>query len=100
MSYLQAILKTEFSFIANTAGKIFTFLLVFLTAYVFFPKTSVSTDFGLIMVLLAGLAGNILMTTLTIWHAKKFQKIRFYWNSDYIVNILKMSIPYGIALFL
>lgn len=100
MSYLQAILKTEFSFIANTAGKIFTFLLVFLTAYVFFPKTSVSTDFGLIMVLLAGLAGNILMTTLTIWHAKKFQKIRFYWNADYILGILKMSIPYGIALFL
>lgn len=40
------------------------------------------------------------MTILTIWYAKKFQKIRYYWDKEYILNILAMSIPYGIALFL
>ena len=100
MSYLQAILRTEFSFIANTAGKLATFGLVALFAYGLFPKNSVSPEFGLIMVFLAGLAGNLVMTALIFWHAKKFHKIRFYWDSEYIKKILKMSIPYGIALFL
>ncbi len=100
MSYLQAILRTEFSFIANTAGKLATFGLVALFAYGLFPKNSVSPEFGLIMVFLAGLAGNLVMTGLIFWHAKKFHKIRFYWDSEYIEKILKMSIPYGIALFL
>ena len=100
MSYLQAILKTEFSFIANTAGKLATFGLVVFFAYGLFPKNSISPEFGLIMVFLAGLAGNLVMTGLIFWHAKKFHKIRFYWDSEYIKKILKMSIPYGIALFL
>ena len=100
MSYLQAILKTEFSFIANTAGKLATFGLVAFFAYGLFLKNSVSPEFGLIMIFLAGLAGNLVMTGLIFWHAKKFHKIRFYWDSEYIKKILKMSIPYGIALFL
>lgn len=41
MSYLQAILKTEFSFVANTAGKLLTFGLVCLMAFVFLIDVSV-----------------------------------------------------------
>ncbi len=63
MSYLQAILKTEFSFIANTAGKLATFGLVAFFAYGLFPKNSVSPEFGMIMVFLAGLAGNTIFPT-------------------------------------
>ena len=85
MSYLQAILKTEFSFIANTAGKLATFGLVAFFAYGLFPKNSVSPEFGLIMVFLAGLAGNLVMTGLIFWHAKKFVFIG-------ILNISKKSL--------
>ena len=69
-------------------------------AFVFLPKETTSSDFGLILVLLSGLAGNILMTILTWWYARKFQKIRFYWEKDFIIKILKLSLPYGLALFL
>lgn len=101
MSYLQAILKTEFSFIANTSGKILTFLLIIATVYWFFPKTeNFDPNLALIFILISGLLGNILMTFLTFNYARKFQKIKFYFDKDYIKKILKLSIPYGIALFL
>lgn len=40
------------------------------------------------------------MTTITFWYAKKWQKIRFHWDFNYIKKILGLSLPYGIALFL
>lgn len=40
------------------------------------------------------------MTILTFWYARRFQKIAFAWESEYIRKILRLSIPYGIALFL
>lgn len=38
MSYLQAILRTEFSLIANTCGKLLTFGLILIFATVLFPR--------------------------------------------------------------
>jgi O-antigen/teichoic acid export membrane protein len=40
MSYLQATLKTEFTLVANTSGKLLTFGMIFLFASVFFPISS------------------------------------------------------------
>lgn len=40
------------------------------------------------------------MTILTWGYARKFQKIRFYWEKEIVIKILKSSLPYGIALFL
>jgi O-antigen/teichoic acid export membrane protein len=98
MSYLQAILKTEFSIIANTSGKLLTFgMIVF-----FYYNCSVFCSWNerLAYILLAWVAGNLLMTMLTWWYASKWQKIRFAWDTEYIRHILKISIPYGVALFL
>lgn len=100
MSYLQATLKTEFSFIANTSGKLLTFGMILSCVYIFFPASTTPLETRLVWALLSTLAGNILMTAMTTWYASRFQKIRFYWDSDYISHILKLSIPYGVALFL
>lgn len=100
MSSLQAILKTEFSFIANTSGKILTFLLILLAAYVWFP-TGVSSDATkLTIVMIAGLCGNIAMTGLTWWYARKHVWVGFRFDAAYILHILRVSLPYGLALFL
>jgi O-antigen/teichoic acid export membrane protein len=115
MSYLQATLRTEFSLVANTSGKLLTFGLILLFASVLYPVVSeVSTplwrgdtggflwtsEWRLTLVMLAGLAGNVLMTTLTWWYANRYQKVRFAWDTEYIKHIIKISLPYGIALFL
>lgn len=101
MSYLQATLRTEFTLIANTSGKLLTFWLVVLFASVLYPATVGNMDevkFALIM--LAGLAGNLLMMVLTWWYTRKYIKIVFGWDKKYIKEIIVLSLPYGIALFL
>ncbi len=101
MSYLQATLRTEFTLIANTSGKLLTFWLVVLFASVLYPATVGNMDevkFALIM--LAGLAGNFLMMALTWWYTRKYIKIVFRWDKMYIKEIIVLSLPYGIALFL
>lgn len=40
------------------------------------------------------------MTTLNFRYAKKIGKISFLFDRQYILKIFKMSLPYGIALFL
>lgn len=54
-SYLQAILKTEFSFFSLTAGKLLTFLLVILSAFVVFPAESTKLETRLIAIFISGL---------------------------------------------
>ncbi len=101
MSYLQATLRTEFTLIANTSGKLLTFWLVVLFASVLYPATVGHMDevkFAFIM--LAGLAGNLLMMALTWWYTRKYIKIVFRWDKKYIKEIIILSLPYGIALFL
>lgn len=100
MSTLQSVLKTEFSFIATTSGKILTFLLIILAAYVYFPSHTTDNTLKLLIVLLAGVAGNILMTMLTWQYTRKHIQIQFLWDTSYILHLLKISLPYGLALFL
>lgn len=101
MSSLQAMLKTEFSFVANTAGKLLTFWLIASFAYILLPNDgTISHEMRLMATVLAGLAGNILMTGLTWWYAHKWYRIKFAWDTDYILHILKISLPYWLALFL
>jgi O-antigen/teichoic acid export membrane protein len=107
MSYLQATLHTEFSLVANTAGKLLTLGLIMMCAYIWFPIAP-GSPFSywrggggeIILVMLAGLTGNILMTGLTWWYANRWQKVEFRWNTDYIRHILSISLPYWLALFL
>ena len=109
MSYLQATLRTEFSLVANTSGKLLTFGMIVLFASVLYPATGVEnsplTKRGLAgildpnalkftLVMLAGLAGNILMTALTWWYASRHHRIHFAWDSEYIRHIIRISLPY------
>jgi O-antigen/teichoic acid export membrane protein len=50
--------------------------------------------------MLAGLSGNILMTGLTWWYARKWHHVHFGCDFWYIRHILVVSLPYGLALFL
>lgn len=101
MSYLQSILRTEFSLVANTSGKILTLGLIILFASILYPissGTEMTERFILIMV--AGLVGNLLMTALTWWYANRHHPVRFGWDTEYMRHIVITSLPYGIALFL
>ena len=92
MSYLQATLRTEFSLVANTSGKLLTFGMIVLFASVLYPASSdVSSEWKFTLVMLAGLAGNILMTALTWWYASRYHRIHFAWDSEYIKDIIQIG---------
>lgn len=40
------------------------------------------------------------MTALTWWYASRHTRIWFAWDTDYIRHIIRISLPYGLALFL
>jgi len=97
MSYLQAILKTEFSIIANTSGKLLTLGIIAIGTIFWIDGTA---DQRLIYVMLAGLVGNLLMTLLTWWYTSRWQRVRFEWDFPYVKHIVLLALPYGVALFL
>ncbi len=97
MSYLQSILKTEFSIIANTCGKLITLGSIVLFSSLAWGDSH-TEKFTLVM--LAWLAGNIIMTWLTWWYMSRFHTIKFGWDSIYIRYIIRLSLPYWLALFL
>lgn len=97
MSYLQSILKTEFSIIANTVGKLMTLGMIIVFAGLMWGQSH-TERFTLVMI--AGLAGNLIMTGLTWWYANRWHPVHFGWDTAYIRHILITSIPYGLALFL
>jgi hypothetical membrane protein len=94
MSYLQATLHTEFSLIANTAGKLLTLAMIILFSIFLFPRATTPDHEVFILVMLAGLVGNIIMTGLTWWYTSRWQKVEFRWDTDYIRHILSISLPY------
>ena len=94
MSYLQATLHTEFSLVANTCGKLLTFGMILLFSVLLFPRSTTPDIEVFTLVMLAGLAGNIVMTVLTWWYANKWQKVTFAWDTTYIRHILTISLPY------
>lgn len=108
LSLLQAYLKTEFSFVSTTLGKVANLASVLLTAYVILPKPFPdpmtnsfpfeTAAFGLIM--LSGLVGNVVMTASLYWYSRKVEKISFLFDREYAKHILRASLPYGLALFL
>lgn len=105
MSLLQAHLKTEFSFVSTTTGKVINFLSVLLIVFILLPKGLMSSDpnlqfWGFVAILLAGLLGNIVMTGLLYFYARRLEPIRFRFDPVYMKHILCTSLPYGIALFL
>ena len=106
---LQAFLKTEFSFYSVTVGKIVGFLGVVLTAYALIPGplsgdlliASLSrADVALLLVFAAGLAGNIVMTTILWIYTARITPIGFAWDGGYARELLRATLPYGLALFL
>jgi O-antigen/teichoic acid export membrane protein len=108
MSMLQAFLKTEFSFVSTTVGKIVNLVSMMLIVYILFPKSiwlfewySQYTD-GVMLagVMIAGLLWNIVMTMMLYIYSRKIVKIGFRFDRAYAKHILTASLPYWLALFL
>ena len=105
LSVLQAYLRTEFSFVSTTVGKVVNVAGIVLVAIVLYPTAELVlhpelhfSAFTLIIVM--GLLGNVVMTLMLWWYAQRIEKVWFRWDREYARKLFKMTLPYGIALFL
>ena len=97
LAYMQSQLKMEFSLFSVVAGKILNLWLVLIIVYFLFTN---SWENSIIYIFISALFWVILNTILNYWYSKKSCNINFRFDLDYIKYIFKISLPYGIALFL
>ena len=106
LSMLQAFLKTEFSFVSTTVGKIVNLVSMMAIVYWFFPHSLLgqygqyADTIALAGVMIAGLLGNIVMTVMLYSYSRRVHPVGFRFDKEYAKHILKASLPYGLALFL
>jgi len=102
LALMQSYMKMEFSFISVTLWKILNISLVCFIVFFLFPSSGVENyNISLMFIFLAGLSGIILNTFLNyIYASKKIIPIKFWFDREYITHIFKISLPYGVALFL
>ncbi len=101
MAVMQANMKVEFNFVSTTLWKIVNLLCIAWIAFFLFPKeTTFHFDAPFLWIMWAGLLWIIVNTILNYLYASKICRIRFLFDRDYILHIFKISLPYGLALFL
>ncbi|MDD3145425.1 MAG: oligosaccharide flippase family protein [Candidatus Gracilibacteria bacterium] len=103
LALMQANMKIEFSAFSLIVSKIVNVILIAFIAFVLYPKEFIAdsnyfTPF--IYIISAGVISVFINTILNFLYAKKITKIGFEFDYKYIKHLFKISLPYGIALFL
>lgn len=96
-SVLQTKLKMEAASVATVIGKIITVL--FMTYIVFwgFPNDK---EVGFYMLMAAGVIGSLIMFLTTNYYVAKITPLKLRFDFQLWKDVLKKSLPYGIALIL
>ena len=99
LALMQSQMKMEFSLISVVSGKILNILLVSIFLIIIFTDAS-QHSLSFISVFVAAFLWVSLNTVMNYFYARKIVPIRYRFDSQYIKHIFKISLPYGIALFL
>lgn len=102
LSLMQANMKIEFSAISLIIAKISNVLFIWFIAYILYPKDLISGDYyaSFLFIMLAWVVSVFINTVLNYFYARKITPIRFEADFSYMKHLFKISLPYGIALFL
>lgn len=101
LSLMQSFMKIEKSIIWVVVWKIVNLLWILIVVFFLYPKM-VTQDFDMafLAILWAGLLWWIVNYLLNLYYARKIVKIQFLFDWQYMKHLFKISLPYGIALFL
>ncbi len=120
---LQVKYKMQYSTIAMILGKLVSLIYIVLIIFVFFPKTGISTanasitsifistnsrfilnsfplEAGFWHLIFGGVLSGIIMYFFTNYFVNRYMRYKYIFDLDYWVQVLKTSIPYGLALIL
>jgi O-antigen/teichoic acid export membrane protein len=99
LALMQSQMKMEFSLISVVSWKLINIWLISIFLLLIFTDISQSPQ-AFISVFIAGFAGIVVNTYMNYVYSRKITKIRCLYDREYIKHIFKISLPYGIALFL
>ena len=101
LALMQSYMKIEFSLVSSIVWKLLNISVIAAIIFFFFPKSWLQTfDTSFLYILFAWFLGISLTTGMNFFYAKKIAPISFEFDLDYIKHIIKISLPYGLALFL
>jgi O-antigen/teichoic acid export membrane protein len=99
LALMQAEMRIEYSLVSLVSGKILTLgLIAYFLIFAFQGSGEVSLAF--LSVFIAGLIGIIATTYLNYRYAKNIVPIYCQYDPVYLRYLFRISLPYGIALFL
>lgn len=95
-------MKMEFSLYSSIVGKLVNLWAVVAIAYMFFTKDSTNFDYyyPFLWIIWASVLWIFVNTLMNYIYALRIEKFGFSFDWEYIKHIVKISLPYGIALFL
>ncbi|MDD2907655.1 MAG: oligosaccharide flippase family protein [Candidatus Gracilibacteria bacterium] len=103
LALMQANMQIEFSAISLIISKIINVSLIAIIAFYIYPKDFVQ-NFSFynpfLFIVSAGVISVFINTFLNFLYARRITKIGFEFDWKYIKHLFKISLPYGIALFL
>ncbi len=94
---LQVNYKMQFNAVASVVGKVVALSYMLYVIFLWKPD---SPDEGFYQLFVAGIFGNFALFVITYYYAKKYAKIRYRFDWDFIKDVVIKSLPYGIALIL
>jgi len=103
LALMQANMKIEFSAISLILAKLVNLWIVWLVSYIFYPKELIEASnyfTPFIYIMIAWVIGVFFNTLLNYFYARRLAKISFKFDFNYIKHLFKISLPYGLALFL
>jgi O-antigen/teichoic acid export membrane protein len=96
-SVLQSRLKMEYASVAMVAGKATSVAVMLYVVIWGFPNNK---EAGFLMLIGAGIVGNLVMTLITNHYVKKITTLKYRFDFDVWKNVFIQALPYGIALIL
>lgn len=102
MTLMQANMKIEFSLFSAIFSKLVNLLSIMFIVYVVFVKQTTDFDYfePFLWIIWTSVLASFVNCVLNYLYARRIEKFWFAFDWDYIKHILKISIPYWIALFL
>ncbi len=103
LALMQANMKIEFSAVSLIVSKLVNLWLVWLIAYVFYPKEFIeNSDYftPFLYIISAWVVSVIVNTIMNFFYARKIVRFGFDFDWAYIKYLFKISLPYWLALFL
>jgi len=99
LALMQSQMKMEFSLISLVAGKLLNISLIALFLIIIFTDVS-QIPSAFISIFVAWFLWVSLNTYLNLRYARNICSIRYVFDREYVQYLFKISLPYGIALFL